>query len=356
MTPDPGGAREPGCFTPIRDLPRAWGDTPAHGLLKQRIDDFAVDEVLGFEPDGEGPHAWLLLRKRDTNTRWLAGALARLAGVPRHAVGFAGLKDRAAVTTQWFSVPVEGRTEPDWTGIVSANVALLRVTRHRRKLRRGIQQGNRFSILVRDARGDGDAVAERARQVSAGGVPNYFGEQRFGRDGGNIDGAWQMLTQGRRVRDRGLRGLYLSAARSMLFNRVLAERVSAGTWNRVLPGEMVMLDGTHSIFPVTVPDTDIIERCAAMDLHPTGPMGGRGEPMATDVALAAETAALTGCEPWCEGLAAAGLDAARRALRIRLTELEVGFEASDRLRVSFVLPAGAYATMAIRELVTWQIE
>lgn len=348
--PAAGGGPGTHCFIPPLDLPRAYGPAPARGRLRQRIDDFCVDEILGFEPGGEGPHAWLQIRKRDANTRWVAGMLARLAGVPRHAVGFAGLKDRAAVTTQWFSIPVEGRAEPDWSALAAHRLEVLRVVRNRRKLRRGVQKGNRFLIRVRDLEGDPAAIAERVDILRARGAPNYFGAQRFGRDAGNVAGAWDMLCGERRVRDRALRGLYLSAARSLLFNRVLARRVRAATWDRALPGEALMLDGSHSVFPSAAPGTDIVARLERLDLHPTGPLWGVGDPLASDAALAEEHAALTGCDPWCEGLAAAGLEAARRALRVRLGGLEVDFEAPDRIAVSFDLPAGAYATMAIREL------
>ena len=351
MTPDGESAEWAGCFTAPRDLPRAHGAAPVRGRIKQRSEDFVVDEILGFEPEGDGPHVWLQIRKRDTNTQWLAGVIARLVGVPRHGVGFAGLKDRAAVTTQWFSVPVEGRAEPDWGLLASGEVEILRVTRHRKKLRRGIQKGNRFRIRVLDARGDRDAVVERARIIAACGTPNYFGEQRFGHDGGNIPAAWRMLVEGRRVRDRGMRGLYLSAARSMLFNRVLARRVVDGTWRRALPGEAVMLDGTNSVFPMDEPDADIEERLERLDVHPTGPMWGEGDALATGEASRVETEALAECGAWRDGLVAARLDAARRALRVPVAELEVAFEDADRLSLSFVLPAGAYATMAIRELV-----
>ncbi|MEE9266399.1 MAG: tRNA pseudouridine(13) synthase TruD [Gammaproteobacteria bacterium] len=339
------------CFIPPRDLPRAYGPAPARGRIKQHSDDFSVEELLGFEPEGEGPHAWLQIRKRDTNTRWLAGALARLAGVAGRDVGYAGLKDRAAVTTQWFSVPMEGRGSPDWGAIASEEVEVLRVTRHRKKLRRGVLAGNRFRIRVQGFEGDTQALESRVRELDASGVPNYFGEQRFGRDSGNVASAWEMLAEGKRVRDRDRRGLYLSAARAMLFNRVLARRVHEGSWRRALPGEALMLDGSHSVFKLAEPDADIDGRLVRMDLHPTGPMWGRGDPLASGEALALEEAALAGCAGWCDGLDAAGLESARRALRVPLAELSVVFEATDRLMVSFALPAGAYATMAMRELI-----
>lgn len=351
MTPELAYAQVRPCFIAPQTLPRAYGAVPGHGRIKLHTDDFLVEEILGFEPEGEGPHAWLQIRKRETNTPWLAGALARLAGVARRDVGYAGLKDRAAVTTQWFSVPMEGRKEPDWTILDSAEVQVLQVTRHRKKLRRGIQKGNRFQIRVQEFHGDRSALLNRVVELAGGGVPNYFGEQRFGRDGGNINSAWEMLVGGKRVRDRGLRGLYLSAARSMLFNRVLAQRVGDGNWCCAIPGEALMLDGSHSIFIQAQPDADIDARLARMDLHPTGPLWGSGDALACGEALALEESALSDCGPWCDGLDAAGLKHARRALRVAVTGLDVAFEAADRLMLSFELPAGAYATMAVRELV-----
>ena len=345
------GAPALGCHIAPAELPRAHGPAPARGRIKQQPEDFRVDEILGFEPEGEGPHVWLQIRKRDTNTQWLAGALARLAGVPKRDVGFAGLKDRAAVTSQWFSVPIEGRPEPDWEEMASSQVELLRITRHGKKIRRGIHKGNRFRLRVQDYEGDAEALHARVRALATGGVPNYFGAQRFGHDGGNITRAWEMLVVGKRVRDRHLRGLYLSAARSMLFNRVLARRVSEGSWCRAIPGEALMLDGSHSVFNQPQEDADIDARLAAMDLHPTGPMLGDGERIASGEALALEQSVLSGCAEWCGGLVGAGLKSARRALRVPLAELDVVVETSRRLTISFALPSGAYATMAVRELI-----
>jgi tRNA pseudouridine13 synthase len=348
----PGGAAALHGFIPVVELPRAYGLPPARGRIKQSDDDFVVEEILGFEPDGEGPHAWLQICKRGTNTAWLAGALARLAGVARRDVGYAGLKDRAAVTTQWFSVPIEGREEPDWSDMDSAQVQVLRVTRHRKKLRRGIQKGNRFRIRVQAVEGDHEQILGRVAELGRGGAPNYFGEQRFGRDNGNISGAWAMLVDGKRVRDRQLRGLYLSAARSQLFNRVLAERVRDGSWRSALPGEALMLDGSNSVFNLPQPDADMLARLASMDVHATGPLWGSGETIATGEALALEEEVLADCHSWCQGLEAAGLKRARRALRVPAAELVAAFEKGQCLTLSFALPAGAYATMVVRELLT----
>ncbi len=340
-----------GCHIAPHDLPRGYQPAPVQGLIKQQLEDFQVEEILGFEPDGAGAHAWLRIRKRGANTRWLADAIARLAGVRRRDVGYAGLKDRAAVATQWFSVAVDGAAEPDWDALGSTQVEVLEVTRHRRKLRRGVQTGNRFRLRVRGVAGDPHGLEARAAEVAGRGVPNYFGAQRFGRDGDNIARAWQMLGEGRRVRDRGLRGIYLSAARAMLFNRVLAQRVRDDSWWRALPGEALMLDGSRSVFGIAEPDAGIEARLAALDVHPSGPLWGSGDALAGGEALAVERAALAPCAPWCDALLAAGLEHARRALRVPLAGLEATFEAPDRLLLAFALPAGAYATMAVRELV-----
>jgi tRNA pseudouridine13 synthase len=137
----------------------------------------------------------------------------------------------------------------------------------------------------------------------------------------------------------------------MLFNRVLARRITDGSWRSALPGEVLMLDGSHSVFTQEAPDATIEARLARLDLHPTGPLWGGGETLARGAALALETAALEGCAEWCEALDAAGLAGARRALRVPVAELDAAFESADCLTLGFVLPAGAYATMTVRELV-----
>ncbi len=350
MTRDPSIARA--CFIPPDELPRAYGAPCAQGRIKCEPEDFQVDEILGFEPEGEGTHAWLLLRKRDANTQWLARHLARHAGVAPVDVGYAGLKDRFAVTTQWFSVRLDGRPEPDWQALESDQLSVLQVTRHPKKLKTGALQGNRFALRVRDLTGHRDAIEARVGEIRAGGVANYFGSQRFGHDGQNIDRAWELLVDGVRIRDRRLRGLYLSAARAMLFNRVLAARVRDGSWRRALAGEVLMLQGSHSVFAVEAPDADIHARLAALDVHPTGPLWGRGSSRVTDEALAIELAALEPCHEWQQGLEHAGLDQSRRPLRVAVETLETSFSEPQSMTVSFALPAGAYATMVARELLS----
>ncbi len=321
------------------------------GTIRVTPEDFQVDEDLGFEPDGAGEHVFLKIRKRNANTDWVARQIARVAGVRPGDVSYAGMKDRNAVTTQWFSVQLPGRDMPDWTPLLSDNLQLQSALRNSRKLRRGALRGNRFALVVRELSAASAELEQRLQQIVAQGVPNYFGEQRFGQDAGNLDKAEAMFKGTLKVRDRHVRGLYLSAARSQLFNQVLSQRVAAGTWNRALPGEALMLEGTHSVFVADTIDATIEQRLAAFDIHPTGPLWGRGTSLARDQALAIEQAALAGDEIFRSGLEQAGLAQERRALRLPVAELQWQFPSRDSVQLSFRLPAGAYATSVLRELI-----
>ena len=309
-----------------------------------------MDEVLGFEADGEGPHALLTVQKRGANTRWVAAELARLAGLPPRDVGYAGLKDRHAVTVQHFTVPIEGRPEPDWKAVVSDEYQVLAAARHRRKLKIGSLKGNRFRIVLRDLTVPAESLLPKLEAIAARGIPNYFGAQRFGRGGANIQKAEAMLVAGRRIHDRRLRGLLLSSARSLLFNDLLSVRVAAGNWDKILPGEVLMLDGSRSVFKSEANDTDLAQRLAAGDVHPTGPLWGRGELASVGEVRALEESAAAVHAGLVQGLAKAGVDMARRALRLPVRELAWELPDAHTLSLSFFLPAGAYATTVLREL------
>ena len=322
------------------------------GTIRTTAEDFQVDEDLGFEPDGAGEHVFLQIRKRNANTDWVARQIARVAGVRAGEVSYAGMKDRNAVTTQWFSVQLPGRDMPDWTPLLSDNLQVLNALRNSRKLRRGALRGNRFALVVRELSAASSELEQRLQRIVVQGVPNYFGMQRFGQDAGNLDKAVAMFKGALKVRDRHVRGLYLSAARSQLFNQVLSQRVAAGTWNQALPGEALMLEGTHSVFVADTIDATIVQRLTAFDIHPTGPLWGSGISLARDQALAFEQAALAGDEIIRSGLEQAGLSQERRALRLPVAELQWQFPSNESVQLSFRLPAGAYATSVLRELVT----
>lgn len=332
--------------------PHAHGGPVARGRLRAEPADFRVEEVLGFEPDGHGEHAFLWIEKTGANTDWVARRLAQAAGVAPMAVGYAGLKDRHAVTRQAYTLQLAGRAEPDWQALGIEGVEVLSVARHSRKLRRGAHRGNRFVIRLREVEGDTGAIAARLETIAALGVPNAFGEQRFGREGGNVALA-EALFAGRRL-PREQRGIALSAARSALFNAVLARRVEDGNWNRPLEGEVWVLDGTHAIFGPEPWSEALAQRLAALDIHPGGPMWGSGELRSTGEVAALEREVAAMHATLAAGLERAGLAQERRALRLRVRDLRHAWVGEGQLELSFGLERGAFATAVLRELLDWR--
>ncbi len=329
-------------------FPFAHGGPPLRGRLRATLEDFEVDEVLGFEADGSGEHAWLRIEKRAANTEWVAQQLARAAGVAPMAVGFSGLKDRHAVTRQTFSVHLPGRADPDWHGMGIEGVRILETSRHSRKLKRGAHRSNRFRIRLCELDGDREATQQRIEQVARHGVPNYFGEQRFGRDGENLRSAHSLFAGARMGRSQ--RGFALSAARSHLFNLVLAQRVEQGTWNQALDGEVWMLAGTHSIFGPQPLDEDLRERLLRDDIEPTGPLWGCGELRSSGEVARIEGNVARSEGALAEGLAANDLRQERRSLRLHASEFAHEWLPDGSLVLGFSLPSGSFATSLVREI------
>jgi tRNA pseudouridine13 synthase len=332
------------------DPPRAFGTPPVAGLIRAEPEDFVVDEDLGFSPDGDGSHWLLRVRKRGANTEFVARVLAQHAGVRTHDVGFAGLKDRHAVTTQWFTVPRGATRAEDWISLAHAEFSIVEVQAHRRKLRRGALAGNRFRLRIRDFAGDHRALHERIGRIALSGVPNYFGEQRFGREANNIRLAMAWATSGRRPGGRSEQSFALSAARSLLFNAVLAARVERDDWAVLEPGDVANLAGSNSVFAVAGVDSALERRVRDFDVHPTGPLWGAGRSMATGAAAELEERVAGEYQPLADLLATAGLRAERRSLRIAVAGLTAQ-SGEQGLELEFRLPAGAFATSVLRELV-----
>jgi tRNA pseudouridine13 synthase len=305
--------------------PRAHTQLLVEGVIRRCPDDFRVDERPAFEPTGEGEHLLLRIEKKGLNTHDVAMELARVFTVAPTDVAFAGMKDRHAVTRQWFSVrtprdAVALPPQPGWRVLESA--------RHARKLRRGDLLGNTFAIRVRDVKGDRDALAQRLDVLRRSGAPNYFGEQRFGRNGANVERAraW-ICKRPRPVVPAFQKGLHLSTARALLFNAVLGRRVENNSWDRLIAGD-VPIDGT-----------------------PTGPLWGRGRPAARDAALQIETETLATYREWLDPLEHLGLSQERRVLALRPKCFEWWIE-PDQFEVAFELGAGQFATALLRELGT----
>ena len=334
----------------LPDWARAYGPVTASTRIRSVPEDFRVEEVLGFAADGEGQHVMLTVEKRGANTHWVAGQLARHAGIPPREVGFAGLKDRHAVTVQHFTLNLDRRPEPDWSTLPTDEFKVLQSVRHRRKLRTGALEGNRFRLVLRDLSVPVSDLLTRLGSIKTRGVPNYFGVQRFGRGAANIEKAEAALSGKLRIHDRRLFSLLLSTARSLIFNDVLAGRVRAGNWDQLLSGEVLMLEGSHSVFRAEAGDATLATRMASGDVHPTGPLWGRGEPMTTGDVQALEADVAARYPALTAGLAKVGVELARRSLRLPIKDF-AWRKSPEGLILMFFLPAGAYATAVLRELV-----
>jgi tRNA pseudouridine13 synthase len=330
----------------------AWGGPPVRGLIRSRPEDFRVTEDLGHVPDGAGEHLWLWTEKREQNTVTVATMLARAAGIHPRQVSFAGLKDRNAVTQQYFSMHLPGQDDPDWQAWTLDGVRILSAERSARKIQRGHLTGNRFELVIRSLDGDLDLLRQRLERVRNEGVPNGFGEQRFG--GNNLARAHALFAgKLRRKPSKAKRGFYLSAARSLIFNLVLAERIEQGNWNRLIDGDVAMLDGSQSWFVADHSDADQVRRCEELDLHPSGPMVGAGDSPVGGKAAALEAVPVEQHADLVQGLIRFRLQHQRRALRMKVRELEWDLPDPQTLTISFALGQGCYATSVLRELVDY---
>ena len=324
---------------------RAFGPTLGSGILRAQSDDFIVEEDLGFAPAGTGQHVLLKVRKRDANTQWVARELAKVCGCRPMDVGYAGLKDRRSVAVQWFTVPKSAQSLDAWRGVRTSEFEVMEAHAHTRKLPRGALAGNSFSIRVRDVTASGDQLAERVALIGQRGVPNYFGPQRFGREGSNL----MRITAGLRTLRSPERGFVLSAARSLIFNSVLAERVRDGSWERLEAGDIANLDARGSVFAVDQTDDALLARCQRLDIHPTGPMWGRGLPTSQGRVSELESRVAAQLSPASELVQEAGMDQERRSLRLAVRDLQWSRE-TNAVVLRFRLARGSFATTVLREV------
>lgn len=338
--------------TELPAWPHARGAPPdARGIIRSTPEDFFVEEQLAVDFSGDGEHVWLHIEKTGVTTLQVCERIADCFQARPRDVGFSGLKDRWAVTRQWFSVPLAVQQDPAPLADTLAlpELRVLNCRRHFRKLRRGTHRANRFELVVREVQGDCAAVDADLARIRDEGVPNYFGEQRF--SGGSNLALADALFAGRRMK-RNKRSFALSAARSYLFNSLLAARVTRGDWNALLPGECVMLDGSGSHFSIDAdipPDAVLQSRLRAFDIHPSGPLPGQGESGVSGAAAEIEQAVLAEHQDWLDGLVRLRVDAGRRALRLRPAALSWTWSEEGDLRLTFELPPGAYATVILRE-------
>jgi len=315
---------------PSIEFPFAYGAPSASADFRSQLTDFIVDEQLGFEPLGEGEHLLVRVRKRGDNTGWIAEQLAAYFGIRPMDVGFCGLKDRHAETSQWFSLylPKSDPTDDEkrlqtFIDESEADLDLLTFGRHIKKLRRGQHTANAFQIILRNIR-EPDSLPARLSAIAEQGVPNYFGEQRFGRSSSNLHWARRWFEGGETIRSRNKKVMAKSAARSYLFNLVLGERVKLGNWCQLIDNDPKSL---------------------------TGPLWGRGRPVVSEALASSEAQAMESCGQWLEGLEHVGLQQERRDLVLHPQHFTWTQE-GDILTLRFALPPGAFATAVLRELAT----
>ncbi len=338
-------------------FPRAYPKPVSSGLIKQSPEDFIVEEALSFPFSGEGEHAYLKIRKTDQNTMWVVGVLAKHFGVKERDIGYAGLKDRRAVTSQWFSLLAKSATPEKIAAFTQPGIEIVDIQRHSGKLRKGAIKHNAFKLTVREFDADESKLHARVSDIISMGVPNYFDEQRFGRQRQNLAAATKLFNgelRGKLSPKKSKRRIYLSAARSWLFNLVVAERVHQNCWASGLNGDVFMLEGSKKFFHEENLSDDLVSRLKKNDIHPTAPLWGEGEIQTSSTAKELELGVLEDWKLWCQQLVDSRMKQQRRATRMLPQGFEYDYNKTKaRLEVSFNLPAGCYATNLLREIVAF---
>lgn len=324
-----------------------YGKPDLVATIRHSASDFRVSENLGYEFDGQGEHLMLHIEKTNLNTTAVVRELAHWANVSNKVIGYAGLKDRHAITRQYFSVQLPGQQSPDPSLLESAQLRVLSSMRNSKKLRRGALKGNRFKLVLRGI-GLDPQLLDRLHNISQHGVPNYFGQQRFGFDGYNITAAQQMFAGGK-VKNRDKRSIYLSAARSLIFNDIVSQRITNAQHQQLLSGDTLMLAGSKASFTPAAIDETIAQRFSERDVILSAPMWGKGELSSHSDARDFESKVAQMHHELSSGLARAGLKQERRALMLYPANMQWR-ELDNAIELEFELPAGSYATSVLREL------
>ncbi len=332
----------------FQSLAYAYGQPSVSAFFKQSPFDFIVNEQLSFEPSGKGEHLFLKIEKNNLNTLDVCERIAQYFHVQSRNVAYAGLKDKNAITTQWFSFPCPIKANPDIKGFNSDIINVVESVRNSKKLKRGAIKENHFKIILRNIQGDKSEIEKKIQCVIENGVPNYFGMQRFGRNEDNLSNAKKIFS-GNLKCSRNKKSLYLSAARSLLFNEIVSKRVENNTWNSIIFGDVAVLNNTRSFFVIENSDTEIPQRLQQGDIHLSAPLWGKGEPLSLGDARQLEELVASLNPEFSEGLVDEGLQQDRRAMRLLVSNLTYQFN-DNALSLSFSIPSGAYATCVLREI------
>ena len=347
-------------WRPLDEMAFAYAAPVSKARIKQQFSDFKVHEDLGFDLTGSGEHLYLQLQKTDLSTIDLAKKLASTLQQRVSAIGYAGMKDRRGECTQWFSVPANSENISDLSRIEKDNLQILSTARNARKLKIGSHKRNRFEITLRDCRGGRDEFETRLEQIKAGGIPNYFGSQRFGQELSNLeqlDGLLQDYLNTDQHKPKPFkRGMVISAARAYLFNHLLSIRVGDGSWDKYLPGDVLNLNGTARSFKLDNDEwtEELEQRLGEFDIHITGPLAGtiehKDKYASSGKAADIENAVFAEYADIFESLIALGTTASRRALRFMPENLNWSWLDEQSLSLGFALQPGAYATSLLREV------
>jgi tRNA pseudouridine13 synthase len=344
------------------DVKTSYGNTlqrlfPAimSAKIRSHNEDFIVNEIPSITPSGSGEHVWLKLQKSGENSDWLAGHLARIADLKRRDVSYAGMKDRHAVTTQWFSVHLPGKSAPDWSQNLPDSIQLLEEVRHERKLRLGALQGNQFILTLRECQfhdvASPEQIEQRIKLIREQGVPNYFGQQRFGHNFNNCRSAKAWFLGEFQPKKRQLQSIFLSSARAWIFNQILSQRVADKTWNQAIEGDVFMFTSSKSWFFEQVTE-DIIQRVKDKQLNPTAALWGAGELASQDAIQVLENQIMLENKVLAQGLVEHKLRQDRRKLRLFIDDIQSEWLDQQTLKLSFSLPSGCYATTILDEIVS----
>lgn len=334
------------------ELPWLYQPPSSTARIRVEPEDFIVKEDLGYEPEGEGEHHYLYIRKRGENTDWVARQLANFCQVSVRDVAYAGKKDRHALTEQWFSVHLPGsRRVLNWSLFGGDSIEVLKASKHKRKIKLGNLKGNRFSIRLRDLTNE-SLFCDRLEQISKG-VPNYFGEQRFGQEGGNLVKGLLMLKGELDERQRVKRGLYISAVRSQLFNICVAERITRSCLHAPITGDVLIEPYTQRCEHWDPSSSEQQSRFNAQSLVLSAPLWGKGELYTRDESKQLEESVMKPFEEVCQQLADLGLRQERRAALLVPQGVAAHKEADGQWVIQFDLPSGCFATSVLRELCSW---
>lgn len=365
--------------TDTSQLPQPTLPPLQQATYKTNTTDFVVNEILPLDFTEEGEHLWLHIQKSGMNTAYLAKLLSEWAEIALRDVGYSGLKDRHALTTQWFSLRIPKKQLPASEFIPTdikehETVNIIAQHWHNKKLNRGTHRANQFIITLRDVQfADGSTLTDNKRRVEQHlstihktGVPNYFGPQRFGWNGNNVREALALFARPiaesrpqpkkskRKKAPREQNSMELSAARSLIFNEILAARVRDGSWNTGLAGEVFNLDGSGSIFASEAIDETLRARLASGDIHPTGVLWGMDNDKVSGVAAQIENDTVKNSpllHQLAIGLEKRDIKAQRRALRLPIEALNWEWSDEQTLVLNFTLTTGSFATSVLSSLV-----